>query len=201
MICATSSPFSKSNTWMFFRRISVIKQNSNSWFCRVKNCPHKNMVIRICTIRIILAKIDLKTDVDFWCLRVFSCGGGSEDPTGNQSSLDNLIGDGDHIFTWTIIHVTKSRNSALCLWFLEDACGRGSPGDKALWDQLCRFTNLYRIFISETDSSKAVFRIRFILIWIRIRPKFGKIATFFSMKNIFLRNMICFVIYGVNICQ
>ena len=61
----------------------------------------------------------------------------------------------------------------------------------------------YRVVVN------AVLRIRFILIWIRIRillqirPKIGKISTFgllfFSIKNTFLRNMICFVIYGVNI--
>ena len=63
----------------------------------------------------------------------------------------------------------------------------------------------------------SVFRIRFILIWIRIldpfreiteriqiRPKIEKLSTFvfllFSIKkNIFLRNMICFAIYGVYI--
>ena len=59
----------------------------------------------------------------------------------------------------------------------------------------------------------AVFRIRFILIWIRILGsvswnnrtgsksdlKSGKYQLFFSIKNIFLRNMIYFVIYGVNI--
>ena len=48
-------------------------------------------------------------------------------------------------------------------------------------------------------------RIRFILIWIRIqiRPKNVKNTNicfiFFYKKNIFLRNLICFVIYGVNI--
>ena len=48
-------------------------------------------------------------------------------------------------------------------------------------------------------------RIRFILIWIRIRirPKIEKNTnicfTFFYEKNIFLQNLICFVIYGVNI--
>ena len=62
---------------------------------------------------------------------------------------------------------------------------------------------------------KAVFRIRLILIWIRILGSDSwndgscsksdlveKISTFvllFFYKKIFLRNMICFVIYGVNI--
>ena len=64
----------------------------------------------------------------------------------------------------------------------------------------------------------AVLRIRFILIWIRIlrsvswnngsgscsksdlkSGKYQLLCYFFFYKNIFLRNMICFVIYGVNI--
>ena len=58
--------------------------------------------------------------------------------------------------------------------------------------------------MSSSKVFQAVFRIRFILIRIRIllqiRPKIEKMFfTFFSIKNIFLQNMICFDIYGVDI--
>ena len=54
----------------------------------------------------------------------------------------------------------------------------------------------------------SVFPIRFISIWIRIRfvekririrSKIEKIPTFFSIKNIFLQKMNCFIIYEVNV--
>ena len=70
---------------------------------------------------------------------------------------------------------------------------------------------LYSIGIWHSRNNPGVkvplFRIRFILLWIRIllqiRPKIRKILTFFAIKKIYFSEIwsvfFCFVIYGVNI--